>query len=217
MFFTFLIMLAIEVSLFWTKPGARVFTVTILAIGLILRGLAGEQAQRKAKRAADALVKTKSHAAHDVAEHAHPVDAVAINPDLATEMPMICAVRGLGKTLDYSINEAKKTHRPLFILFVRSVPVMTEEDNGRKWQDDEEASEVFNHAKAKGGAHPIYPCYAVSDSVSDTITDITATVGATHLILGAPDRGSLVHLLRGSIIRDISSNLPEDIQLLVCA
>ena len=61
------------------------------------------------------------------------------------------------------------------------------------------------------------PCYAVSDSVADTIVDITATMGASHLILGAPDRRGLLFLLRGNIIRQISDSLPEDIHLLVYA
>ncbi len=40
MFGTFLVMLAIELSLFWDKPNARVFAGTVLLIGLIFRGLA---------------------------------------------------------------------------------------------------------------------------------------------------------------------------------
>ena len=60
--------------------------------------------------------------------------------------------------------------------------------------------------------HPVIPCYAVSDSVADTIVDITATMGATHLILGAPERKGLANLLRGNLVRDVSDNLPEDIQ-----
>jgi len=53
--------------------------------------------------------------------------------------------------------------------------------------------------------------------VADTIVDITATMGASYLILGAPERGGLVNLLRGSIIRQISDDLPDDIHLLVLA
>ncbi len=60
-------------------------------------------------------------------------------------------------------------------------------------------------------------CYAVSDSIADTIVDITATMGASHLILGAPERRGLVSLLRGSIISEISDSLPDDIHLLVYA
>ena len=130
---------------------------------------------------------------------------------------MMCAVRGLGKTLDFAIEEARQTDRPLYLLFIRTVPVLTEEDYKRKWQDDPEAREVFLEARKKSGAHPVFPCYAVSDSVAHTIVDITATMGASYLVLGAPERRGLAHLLRGNIIREISDNLPDDIHLLVYA
>ena len=51
MFCTFLIMLAIELSLFADKPTARNFAAGVLAIGLILRGLAIENTRRKKKEA----------------------------------------------------------------------------------------------------------------------------------------------------------------------
>jgi hypothetical protein len=57
----------------------------------------------------------------------------------------------------------------------------------------------------------------VSDSVAHTIVDITATMGASYLILGAPDRGGLSYLLRANLLREITDNLPEDIHLLVYA
>src|SRR5207302_1818465 len=47
MFGTFLVMAAIELSLFIEKPHARVFAVTVLAVGLVLRGLAAERAKKK--------------------------------------------------------------------------------------------------------------------------------------------------------------------------
>src|ERR1051325_10107278 len=43
MFVTFLVMAAIELSLLIDKPNARYFAVTILAVGLILRGLVQER------------------------------------------------------------------------------------------------------------------------------------------------------------------------------
>src|SRR6266496_5671708 len=53
MFGTFLVMAAIEISLLIDKPNARYFAVTILAVGLILRGLVQER--RMKKEAAPAL------------------------------------------------------------------------------------------------------------------------------------------------------------------
>jgi amino acid transporter/nucleotide-binding universal stress UspA family protein len=213
MFCTFLIMLAIEVSLFWDKPNARVFAGSILLVGLILRGLASERTDRQ-KKAAEAEA-ARTAPVPPVA--ASPSTTFAYNPDAASGPPMICAVRGAGKTMEFAIDEARQTHRPLYLLFVRAVPILSEEDYKRKWQDDNDAREIFVQAKAMASGHPVFPCYAVSDAVAHTIVDITATLGASHLILGAPERRGLVHLLRGNIIREISDNLPDDIHLLVYA
>jgi len=130
---------------------------------------------------------------------------------------MMCAIRSVGKTLDFAIDISRQTHRPLYLLFIRTLPVLTQQDYKRKWQEDEEAKEIFLQAKSQAAGHPVYPCYAVSDAVAHTIVDITATIGAADLILGAPERRGLGYLLRGSIIRDISDTLPDDIHLLVLA
>src|SRR5437762_87593 len=47
MFTTFIVMAAIEMSLLIDKPNARYFAVTILAVGLILRGLVQERRMKK--------------------------------------------------------------------------------------------------------------------------------------------------------------------------
>jgi amino acid transporter/nucleotide-binding universal stress UspA family protein len=214
MFCTFLIMLAIEVSLFVDKPDARLFAGTILLVGLIWRGLASERSGRQ-KKAAEAAEAARIAAAPHAA--ISPPTTFSYNPDMASGSPMICAVRGVGKTMEFAIQEAQETHRPLYLLFVRAVPILSELDYKRKWQDDSEAREVFLEAKKKAAGHPVFPCYAVSDAVAHTIVDITATTGASYLILGAPERSGLAHLLRGNIIREISDNLPDDIHLLVYA
>ncbi len=211
MFCTFLIMLAIEISLFVYKPGARVFAVTILAIGLILRGLASEQARRKALASGPVAASSTTAAAAAAVAPIHFDDAAA------TGSAMMCAVRGIGKTLDFAIEEAKEAHRPLYLLFVRSLPALTEEDLKRKWPEDSDARKIFGEAKTKAGTHPVFPCYAVSDSVADTIVDIAATVGVTHLVLGAPERKGIASLLSGNVVRQISALLPENVHLLVYA
>jgi amino acid transporter/nucleotide-binding universal stress UspA family protein len=211
MFVTFLIMLAIELSLFWDKPSARIFAGTVLLFGLLLRGLAAEYAQRsRAAQIAAAALAAGSKPASSITTFTYKTEE-------APGPPMMCAIRGLGKTLDFAIDEARQTHRPLYLLYIRTLPVLTAQDYRRKWQEDEQAREIFLYAKSKAEGHPVYPCYAVSDSVADTIVDITATMGASYLILGSPERRGLVNLLRGNIIREISDNLPDDIHLLVLA
>ena len=219
MFLTFLIMLAIEITLFAVKPNARIFALSILLFGLILRGLALEHSHRvktaaAAKAAAAAL-------AGQTASITRSGTATSFSfPPPSREVsgpPMLCAVRGVGKTLDFAIAEARDTCRPLYLLFIRTVPVLMEDDYKRKWQDDPEARAIFLEAKQKANGHTVLPCYAVSDAIAHTIVDITATMGASHLILGAPERRGLGQLLRGNIIREISDNLPDEIHLLVYA
>jgi amino acid transporter/nucleotide-binding universal stress UspA family protein len=209
MFCTFLIMSGIEVSLFIDKPNARLFALAMLAVGLVLHGLAAERAEKR--RAAEAARAVKP---------VTPIPAVPRLPVEQREMsgtPMLCAVRGIGRTLDFAISEAKETDRPLYLLFVREQPVLAPGDRRRKWTEDPEASAIFKYASEKAEGIRILPCYAVSDSAADTIVDIAATVGASRLIVGAPQRNMLVNLLRGNIIRAISDILPEEIHFLVYA
>jgi amino acid transporter len=210
MFCTFLIMSAIEISLFIDKPNARLFALAVLAVGLIMHGLAAERAtKRRAVEAGQIPPPEKK-----VATFANFVSAATRE---MSGTPMLCAVRGIGRTLDFAIEEAKETDRPLYLLFVREQPVMAPGDRKRKWPEDEEASTIFKYAGEKADGLRILPCYAVSDSAADTIVDIAATVGASHLIVGAPQRSMLVNLLRGNIIKNISDILPEEIHLLVYA
>ena len=207
MFCTFIVMAAIEVSLFIDKPNARLFAATILVIGLILRGLATERAEKKAMSAA---------ATNGIKKSEIPLPFEQSLSE-TTGPPMLCAIRGIGRTLDFAIQEAKDTDRPLYLLFVREQPVVAPNDRKRKWIEDDEARAIFLYAKEKASGHTLLPAYAISDSAADTIVDIAATVGASYLIVGAPERNMLVNLLRGNIIRNISSILPEEIHLLVYA
>jgi nucleotide-binding universal stress UspA family protein len=206
MFATFIVMGAIEFSLLIDKPNARYFAVTILAVGLILRGLVQER--RMKKEAAPLL------------PPAIPVQLTTNERGMAenaTGEAILCAIRGTGRTLDFALREARETGRRLYLLFVREQRFMTEQDTKRKWHEDVEASEIFDAAKNKAGNRQPLFCYAVSESAAETIVDIAATLGASRLILGAPRRNALVNILRGNLVREVSDLLPEEIDLLVYA
>jgi len=180
MFTTFVVMAAIEMSLLIDKPNARYFAVTILAVGLILRGLVMER--RMKKEAAPARVPLEVAAANS---------PVSTPQNVITSESILCAIRGTGRTLDFALREAGDTGRRLYLLFVREQQFMTEQDAKRKWQEDPEASMVFREAKQKAPDHPPLFCYAVSPSAAETIVDVAATLGASRVILGAPQRNAL--------------------------
>ena len=151
-------------------------------------------------------------------EFAPPTPAFAPAPTSVDAESILCAIRGTGRTLDFALREARKTGSRLYLLFVREQPFMTEQDSKRKWPEDPEASTVFAEAKKKSGSEqlPLF-CYAVSPSAAETIVDVAATLGASRVILGAPQRSALINLLRGNVIREVSNSLPEEIDLLVYA
>jgi amino acid transporter/nucleotide-binding universal stress UspA family protein len=207
MFGTFIVMAAIELSLLIDKTNARYFAVTILAAGLILRGLVQE---RRMKKEAPAI-----------APAAIPVQISPASPEPPSESTsaesILCAIRGTGRTLDFALREAHESGRRLYLLFVREQRFMTEQDAKRKWQEDPEAADIFAAATRKAGDRQPLFCYAVSESAAATIVDIAATLGASRLILGAPKRNALVNILRGNMVREVSNLLPEEIDLIVYA
>jgi len=210
MMITFLIMLAIELSLFWDKPKARIFATTVLVVGLVMRGLAAEAAQRKKRRASLAAGARKVEL--DVQEAAG-----GSRPEALARSPLLCAVRGVGRTLEFAVEAARAAKRPLYVLFVRALPVITLEDRNRRWQEDAEARAIFSFAFERAQGHVVFPCYCVSDAAAETIVDIAATLGASELVLGASTRSGLVSLLGGSVVREVSQLLPEEIYLLICS
>ena len=79
----------------------------------------------------------------------------------------------------------------MYLLFIRALPVLQpEEDQKRKWPDYPEAREIFLQAREKAAGHPVFPCYAVSDSVANTIVDITATMGLPPHYRGVGTEGA---------------------------
>jgi Amino acid transporters len=205
MFGTFIVMAAIEMSLLIDKPNARYFAVTILAVGLILRGLVQERRMKKEAAPEKLRVDVAAPRLQEVA-------AAAIRGE-----SILCAIRGTGRTLDFALREARETGSRLYLLFVREQPFMTEQDAKRKWQEDEDASKIFEEAERKAGDQRPLFAYAVSPSAAETIVDVAATLGASRVILGAPQRNALINLLRGNVIREVSNSLPEEIDLLVYA
>src|SRR5205807_2254589 len=208
MFGTFVVMAAIEMSLLIDKPNARYFAVTVLAVGLILRGLVQERRMKK-------------EGAPTLAPGKFPIEVARASADATPNSlgaeAILCAIRGTGRTLDFALREARETGRRLYFLFVREQPFMTEQDVKRKWQEDLEASSIFAEAKQKAADQQPLFCYAVSPSAAETIVDVAATLGASRVILGAPQRSALMNLLRGNVIREVSNSLPEEIDLLVYA
>lgn len=201
MWLTFGILILIEITLFITKPDARRFAISIMAVGLILRMWVVEYRQKKwaTKKI------TLRHASLFTDDTRTPLHEGAI----------LCAVRTTGKTLDFALQEAKQYHQPLYLLFIREQRIITLEDRNRTWVDDEQASSIFAYAKDHAPEVDMKFFYVVSDSPVETIVNMAQDLHASRLILGRPRHSVMLQLLRGNIVQEISEVLPPNIDLLV--
>jgi len=195
------IMVAIEVTLFITKPEARRFAISIMTLGLILRMLVVEHRQRQW---ASKKVKPR-HASLYAEDEKVPLHEGAI----------LCAVRSIGKTLDFAMEEALRNKQPLYILFIREQKIITHDDLDRTWLDDDDACRIFDYAKEKASQIDMKYFYAVSDSPVDAVVNLVRKVHASRVILGLPRHSVILQLLRGNIAREIAEALPPDVDLIV--
>src|SRR6266542_6431480 len=57
--------------------------------------------------------------------------------------------------------------------------------------------------------------YAIGEDIAATILDQAATMGVDILMLGSPNRNSLLALLKGNVVTEVAKNLPDNIQLII--
>lgn len=200
MIFTFVIMAAIEITLFIDKPNARNFAISIMTVGLLLRSWVLEVQEKKWRLRKAPLQK------HLEAEE-----------KIASPQPgsLLCAVQSTGKTLNYAITESNKTQVPLLVLFIRIQQVITEEDRHRYWLEDEDACEIFDYVKEHLKEGNFKLIYVVSDSPANTILETAVKHHTSKIVVGMPRTNKLFQLIRGNLVQDLGKILPEEIDLLV--
>ena len=207
---TFIILFCIEITIAKHKPDALFFAVCVLGVGLALRAWA--------QRRAGLRTVTVSQ---EVADAVSPELLSHFTPNLSGNQTILVAARGMTPVLRFALEEARLRQGPLYVLFVKELAVAFSGRLGKgerpRWQDDPQASQIMPTMLELGRQNnvSVVPLDAVSDNPAATILDLAATLGADILMLGSPQRHRLVHLLKGNVVTEVASKLPENIQLLI--
>jgi len=201
---TALLMVAIWLTIAVTKPQALLFAVVMCGAGLAMR----EMTRVKAPLEATGPTPVE------------PIPRLREEPAVSEEGMeeagrILVAARGLTAAARFAMEEAKLRGARLYFLFVREVQVAT--DVGGNLDDDKEAKQVLEEVRRVAGEQKVLltPVYCVSNSASDMITELAATLGADLVVLGGSRRKVLVNLLRGDTVQQVSHSLPEEIRLVV--
>ncbi len=192
------ILFLIEMSIAVKKTEATIFAAIILAVGLAARFIG----QRRAPVVVAPVPATAAPAV--IRKRRRPIMPPA---------KFLLALKDMNeRLLKFAIEEARQRKALLFILRVKEISVgvlpekLSMSTNGVEERVDQVCSE-------SGVDYQIIsiPSY----EVGYTIAEQAATFGVDRVILGATRRSVLENMLRGSVIRSLSSYLPEDVQLII--
>jgi amino acid transporter/nucleotide-binding universal stress UspA family protein len=211
MFATFILLGLIWITIAVTKLTALIFVIVVLTTGLALR----EFTQRRRKALLAAAPVGAAPAPAPLTVPAAPVlakSAPSYEGNFLGET-MLVAARGWTPALQFALEESKLRGAQLLVLFIREVNIQI--DRKGDWRNDFQARELFSRVMSEGHDGKIKPLYSTSDSPADTIIDIAATFGVDTVVLGGTRRATLVNMLKGNVVAQVASNLPESMHVIV--
>jgi hypothetical protein len=191
------VLLAIEISIAVNKTQAAIFASSILVAGLSARALS-----KRPKK----VVPTRPEVAPVVA--ARPKRPKSIP---STRYLLALKVRN-EKLLRFAIEEAKARNAFLFVLKVKEIAVgslpaqLDMPTNGEQ---------TWIEKTCEDSGVPFQSIQIPSYDVGYTIAEQAATFGVDRVIIGAEQRSRLEYVLKGSVMKALSSLLPEEVQLVI--
>ncbi len=205
--FSFLLLLAVELTLAKTKPDALFFVTCVLIGGLGMwaysQRLSGVRTMTVSKEFA-AIVK--------------PEVIDKMSQQAAETQKILVCVRGLTPVLQFAFDEAELRKAALYVLYVREIAVLY---GGvlpsPNWKEDPEASAVLGTALQIGQHRgvPTIPVFVNAPNAAAIIVDMAATFGVDYLMLGASHRSGMGKLLKGNVATEVASHLPDNIQIVI--
>lgn len=210
MFITFLVMVAIEITIFYDKEGARTFIMSTVAIGLILRALVLEKREGKGKKLPERKeVHKEPLSVEPILTDQESADALHVHAGA-----VLCAVTHISKGLEYALKECQQTKRKLFILFVREQKVL-QQDLDQHWVEDKDACEVFDYVIQFQKESDLVFLYDTSDMPALNIVKHARELQVSALIMGMTRKSKILELIRGNIVTEVFKRLPKDIDLII--
>ncbi len=192
------VLFLIEISIALNKTEAAIFASTILLIGLGARALA-----KRRYRALPSMPEVVLAAVAPAPRRTRPIPSTRY----------LVALKYLNeRLLRFAIEEAKARSAFLFVLRVKEIAVgalpaqLEMPTNGQEQAIERICSEAGVDYRSVQ-----IPSY----DVGYTIAEQAATFGVERVIIGAEQRSRLESVLKGSVMRALSSILPEDVQLVI--
>jgi amino acid transporter len=202
MFILGMVLIAIWVTLAFTKIHALIFVTVVLAVGLSLRQFTRYQAKRRPKPSLlrQAIMEQLS--------------------DTALNRPkVLLATAGSDQLADTALKIAQEENAALVVCFIRGVALSykVESEGLLNLDTDPAAQSLFANFLAHGHHYgvPIIPMYDTGTNAAELIAEHAAMNGVEKVLIGSSRRGTLHRLIKGSFEKDLESLLPPEIPVQV--
>jgi amino acid transporter len=192
------VLIAIWVTLAFTKLHATIFVTVVLVCGLTLRQLTRYAAQRKPK---------PSLLRRAIMEQ--------LTPEAMARPKILLATAGSARLAEPALELARAEGAALVVAFIRAVALSykVEAENLLSLDTDPAAQAMFTTFLDMGHKYgvPIIPMYDTGPDAAELLAEHAAIYGCERVLIGTSRRGMLHHLIRGSFQRKLEALLPPEI------
>lgn len=194
-------LMAIWITLAFTKLQALAFVCIVLAVGLSARVATRWYAGRKGEK--------PSLLRQAISEQLEPADLLRRRILLGTYGSDVLATAALA--------EAKQLDAVLVVCFIRQVNLSYKHDERRTIDTDLAAMRTFGRFLDAGHAMdvPVMPVYDTGPDAAELLADTAATYGCDRVLIGTTRQGVLYHLIKGTFQRRLEALLPPEIPVQV--
>jgi amino acid transporter len=191
------ILLAIWVTLAFTKIHALIFVTVVMIVGLSARFLTKWFSSRKGP--------PLSLLQKAVIEQL-PADAM-ITPKI------LVGTYGSDALASTAFEEAKNLHAALVVCFIRQVNLSYKWDQQLTIETDLAAQRTFARYLELGHRYqvPVVPVYDMGQDAAELMAENAAIYGCSRVLIGSSRHGALYHLVKGRFQHHLESILPPDI------
>lgn len=194
-------MVAIWITLAFTKLHALVFVVCVMAVGLSTRALNKWWRNRHGPR--------KTLLQQAVVEQ--------LPADVPSMPKALVGTYGSETLAPAALAEAKREHLALVVCFIREIQLSIKWEERLTLETDLAAQKVFARYLELGheAGVPVVPVYDQGPDAATLMAETAATYGVEKIFIGTTRRGALHQLIKGHFQRHLEELLPPEIQVKV--
>ena len=197
-----LLLIAIWVTLAFTKIHALIFVCIVLAAGLSLRQITRIASQRRPK---------PSLLRRAIMEQ--------LSGDALARPKMLLATAGSDELAQPALEMARNEKAALVVCFIREVALnyKFEAEQRLSLDTDPAAQQLFAEFLDHGHRYgvPIIPVYDTGHNGPELIAEAAAINSVHRVLIGSSRRGAIHHLIKGSFQRKLETLLPPEVRVVV--